>query len=323
MPETSAIVQVAAAVLLRDEDFLLACRPSGKVYAGYWEFPGGKLEATETVREALARELREELGITVTAACPWLSRAFVYPHAHVHLHFWRVTAWTGEIGVTGPLEHSAVVWLPRHAADGLLPVSPLLPANAPILKALSLPDRMGITAAAQFGVEAELARLRRAFADGLRLVQLRDRDLPAADRQRFAEAVMAQAQTHAARVLVSEDGTGTGEALARHLGAHGLHLTAHALRQCSTRPDFPWVGASCHNEDELRQAEALLLDYVLLGPVLPTASHPDTSALGWETFARLRAHYSLPVFALGGQSAATLNTAQTHGAHGIAALRGW
>ena len=110
----STIVEVAAAVMLRAEgrEFLLAQRPEGKVYAGYWEFPGGKLETGETVRQALIRELQEELGITVTACSPWLTRVFTYPHATVRLNFWRVTAWEGEIGITAPLEHSAFDWLP-------------------------------------------------------------------------------------------------------------------------------------------------------------------------------------------------------------------
>lgn len=101
----SKIVEVAAAVMLRGQgrEFLLAQRPEGKVYAGYWEFPGGKVEPGETVRQALIRELQEELGITVSECSPWLTRQFTYPHATVRLNFWRVTAWSGEIGITAPL----------------------------------------------------------------------------------------------------------------------------------------------------------------------------------------------------------------------------
>ena len=91
-------VEVAAAVLQRaDGSFLLAQRPEGKIWAGYWEFPGGKLEAGETAREALVRELREELGIEVTTAYPWITRLFTYPHATVRLSFFRVTEWRGEL----------------------------------------------------------------------------------------------------------------------------------------------------------------------------------------------------------------------------------
>ena len=111
-------------------EFLLAQRPEGKVYAGYWEFPGGKVEPGESVRQALIRELQEELGITVPACSPWLTRQFTYPHATVRLNFWRVTAWSGEIGITAPLEHAAVDWLECGKNST---VAPILPANDPIL----------------------------------------------------------------------------------------------------------------------------------------------------------------------------------------------
>ncbi len=96
--EKTKIVEVSVAVLQRpDGSFLLAQRPAGKIWAGYWEFPGGKVEPGETAREALLRELREELGITVETAYPWLTRVFIYPHATVRLNFFRVTAWSGEL----------------------------------------------------------------------------------------------------------------------------------------------------------------------------------------------------------------------------------
>ena len=313
----TAIVEVAAAVMLRTEgrEFLLAQRPEGKVYAGYWEFPGGKVEPGETVRQALIRELQEELGITVTACSPWLTRVFTYPHATVRLNFWRVTAWEGEIGITAPLEHSAVAWQGIGQPAG---VAPILPANDPILKALALPTTMAITNAEVEGTERQLERLEEALLAGLRLIQVRDKGWPAAQRLWFAEAVTRLAHSHGARVVINDDAD-----IARRVGADGLHLSATRLARLTERPDFTWVGASCHTAEEIRQAGEIGLDYALLSPVLPTPTHPEASGLGWAEFGRLAAGNTLPVFALGGMRPAMLNEAQAHGAHGIALMRGW
>jgi 8-oxo-dGTP diphosphatase len=322
-------IEVAVAVLLRrsgktpasfHDEFLLARRPESKLYAGYWEFPGGKLEPGESVHEALARELWEELGIAVTQAHPWLTRTFSYPHAHVRLHFWRVAEWEGEIGVTAPLEHSAVCW---HALAGPVSVSPLLPANVPILKVLSLPTTMAITHAEANGTTSELQRLEQGLRFGDLCIQLRDRGLAPAARRQWARQVQALAAKYAAApIFVSEEGSGDGIALAREIDAPGIHLTSKALAGCAARPDFAWVGASCHTAADLLHAQALALDYALLGPVSPTPSHPDAQGLGWDGFAARVENVSLPVFAIGGQNRATNALAQRHGAHGIAALRG-
>ena len=313
----NTIVEVAAAVMLRAAgcEFLLAQRPQGKVYAGYWEFPGGKVEPGETVRTALIRELHEELGITVTACAPWLTRVFTYPHATVRLHFWRVTAWDGEIGITAPLEHSAVDWQKCGKAAS---VTPILPANDPILKALALPTTMAITSGEIEGVERQLERLEEALDEGLRLIQVRDKGWPAAQRLWFAEAVTRIARQRSALVLINDDAD-----IARRAGADGLHLSAPALAACRERPDFAWVGASCHDAKELDHAAELGLDYALLSPVLPTPTHPEATGLGWPAFSDLIAGRPLPVFALGGMKKDLLATAQGHGAHGIALMRGW
>lgn len=321
------IVEVAAAVMLREtdghEEFLLAQRPEGKVYAGYWEFPGGKVEAGESVHAALVRELQEELGIAVTAATPWLTREFVYPHASVRLNFWRVTAWDGEIGITAPLEHSAVAWLRVDAkadakTDPEPGVAPILPANAPILKALALPCAMAITHSAQSNEDSELARIAAGLRQGIRLFQIRDKELPPSERAWFAQTVKELLRDSGALIVVNDD-----VALAHAIHAQGVHLSSTALSQCAERPDLPWVGASCHDARELARAVQLGLDYALLGPVLPTPTHPENPGLGWEGFRQLAAGSPIPIFALGGMRREMLATARENGAHGIALMRGW
>ena len=313
------VVEVAAAILLRDSEegkgveFLLAQRPEGKVYSGYWEFPGGKVEPGETLRVALGRELQEELGITVDCAWPWLSREFTYPHATVRLKFFRVASWLGDISL---IEHSGLVWMKRGATAT---VSPILPANGPILRALELPSIYALTNSAVNGIDAELARLEGALAGGLRLIQIRDKALVTDQRLRFSHRVMTLANGYGgARVLVNDD-----EALAREVGAQGLHLSSGRLRQLAQRPSFDWVAASCHTADELARAAALDLDFALLSPVLPTPTHPETKGIGWDEFARLIEQSPLPVFALGGMQPQMLETAWERGAHGIALMRGW
>ncbi len=170
-PEKTKIIEVSAAVLQRpDGSFLLAQRPSDKIWAGYWEFPGGKVEPGETARHALVRELKEELGITVETAYPWLTRVFTYPHATVRLNFFRVTAWSGELH---PHEGQQFSW--QHPTE--VAVDPILPANAPILRALELPTLYAISNAAELGVEPFLARLQARLDEGLQLVQLREKNL--------------------------------------------------------------------------------------------------------------------------------------------------
>lgn len=313
----SRTVEVSAAILLRETDngreYLLAQRPPDKVYAGYWEFPGGKLEAGESFHDALVRELREELEIDILQAAPWLCREFTYPHAHVRLKFFRVAAWRGEVH---PHEHTGAVWTRLGETPR---IEPVLPANGPILRALALPDVYAITHAETNGVESELARIDRALQNGIRLLQVRDKSLPAAERQRFAEEVMVRAHAFGdTRVLINDD-----EPLARAVGAHGVHLSSQALRTLEHRPDFEWVAASCHTADDLQRAADLGMDFVVLSPVLPTASHPDTPGMGWERFSTLVERLTLPAYALGGMNDSLLSMAQAHGAHGIAMLRGW
>lgn len=319
MSETRPIkqVHVAAAVLSREDgSYLLGQRGDDTFYPGYWEFPGGKVEAGETPREALIRELREELGIEVLAAWPWLYREHRYEHAHVHLHFFEVPAWRGELV---DHVHAALAWQrPGEAGP-----SPVLPANGPILKALSLPRKMAITQAGELGTEGEaiqLARLDAALAAGLRLLQIREPALSPERLAVFAAEVLRRCQAAGATVLVN----GEPEQALR-LGADGVHLSAARLRTLRERPQaegLRWVGASCHDREELERAAELGLDYALLGAVKPTASHPGRPALGWEAFARLVEKLPMPVFALGGLGIDDMLAAREAGAHGIAGIRG-
>lgn len=301
---------VAAVVVEPNGRFLLAERPVGKVYAGYWEFPGGKVEPGESRRDALVRELHEELGIEVDEASPWLTRFYTYPHATVRLNFFRVTRWHGE---PHGKENQRLSWQMPDAVA----VAPLLPANGPILRALALPPVYAISQAAELGAAQFLERLEAALEKGLRLIQLREKELSAAELERLAPQVVRLSHDYGARVLVNGD-----LELARAVGADGVHLTSAQLVALSERPQIEWCAASAHNAAELAQAAALGLDFVVLSPVKPTLSHPGAPVLGWDGFSDLAAGMPMPVYALGGMDSSDLETARQAGAHGIAMLRG-
>jgi len=297
-------LEVAAAVIQRaDGAFLLAQRPAGKVYAGYWEFPGGKIEPGEAPERALARELREELGIEACTSFPWLTREYTYPHASVRLNFFRVTAWKGD---PHPKEQQAIAW----QRFGAPLAAPMLPANAPVLAALELPHEYAITDAEGRGTREMLARVRARLAQGLKLIQVRDRGLQG--RPGFVRAVVRLARRHGARVLVS----------GAPAGGDGVHYTAAQLMQLESRPRDGLAAASCHGAEELRRAMELNLDFAVLGPVKPTPSHPDARPLGWDGFAGIARGASIPVYAIGGMRRGDLEAAWRAGAHGVAMISG-
>ena len=308
---SESIVEVVVAIITRpDGDFLLASRPEGKPYPGYWEFPGGKVEAGESLRHALSRELQEELGIQTIVSYPWISRIFRYEHATVRLHFFRVTEWHGELR---PRENQALSWQFANEVN----VTPVLPANAPILRALLLPSIYAITHVEEIGVDTSIVKLTHALEQGLRLIQIREKNMASDELCALSQEVVMLAHSYDAQVLINSD-----IALSNQVGADGVHLTSSQLMALSKRPETNWCGASCHNAEELFYAEELGVDFVVLGPVLPTLTHPGMSSLGWRKFAALIKDYSLPVYALGGLCPEDLCTAREHGAHGIAMMRG-
>jgi 8-oxo-dGTP diphosphatase len=309
----AAVVEVVAAVILcPDGRFLLTQRPDGKVYSGYWEFPGGKVEPNESLLHALERELWEELGVHVRQAHPWITRVFTYSHATVRLHFFRVMEWEGDLV---PREQQGVNWQWPHRVD----VSPILPANGPILQSLLLPPVYAITRAAEIGIEAALMQIEQALQSGARLLQIREKQMAGEMLRSFAEDTLALARNYQAKVLINGD-----VELACEAGADGVHFTSAQLMALPSLPEagFSLYGASCHNAEELYAAEQLGIDFVVLGPVQSTLTHPGMAPLGWRRFAALIRDYPLPVYALGGLNAYDLSVAQEMGANGIAMMRG-
>lgn len=314
------IVDVAAGLILRaDGKLLLGQRPEGKPWAGWWELPGGKLEPGETVLQALARELDEEIGIRVTQAHPWVTYVHAYPHTTVRLAFCHVTAWEGE---PRGLENQRLEWVDPAQAGS---VGDLLPATLPPLRWLALPTSYGISSVgSRTGVANFMTRLDAALARGLKLVQLREPQWPdgvaSPSLHEVLRDVMRRCHAHGARVLVN-----SVHPAAWWREADGVHLRSADAQTLSSRPELPaqaLVGVSTHNNAQVVHARNIAADFAVLGPVLETPSHPGEPGIGWEGFVEGNRDAGLPVFALGGQSVQTFSEARRHGAHGIAGIRG-
>jgi len=311
------VVQVAVAIITRPNgECLLASRPDGKGWAGWWEFPGGKIEKDETPENALSRELQEELGITPTRTQAWIKRRYDYPATKddvaktVLLHFYFVFGWQGE---PNPLEGQRLAW--QHPQQ--LNVSPVLPANAPIMHALSLPDVYAISHAEVMGDTVFLDSLQQQLQQGkVKLIQIREKTMSRKMLIDFATRVKVLADQYQAKTLLNAD-----IVLAKKLGLDGVHLPSQELRQLSAKPEGLLVAASCHTSAELAHAQSLGLDFVTLSPVAQTLSHPSAEPIGWNTFETLAEGVEIPVYALGGMQASDLPEALARGARGIAMQR--
>ncbi len=302
---------VAAVVVNAAAQVLVARRPLDRHQGGLWEFPGGKVEAGEEPRATLARELHEELGITVQGARPLIRVRHDYPDKAVLLDVWRVTAFTGD---PHGREGQPIAWV----APGDLPKRDYPAANRPIVTAARLPPLYLVTPEPHDGA-AFLHRLEALLAAGIGLVQLRAKGLEAGAYASLAKRAVALCEKRGAQLLLNAP-----PSLVEETGAAGVHLTSARLMALQERPlsDGLWVAASCHNEQELAHACRIGLDFVVVAPVFATASHPAARPLTWQGLQSLTELAAVPVYALGGMRLAHLATAWDHGAQGIAAISG-
>lgn len=292
---------------------LISERKADCAYAGQWEFPGGKLEADESVEQALRRELFEELGLEIRSARPLIRLQYDYPDRQVLLDTWRVTDWSGTAVAR---EGQRFEWVEPRRLDHY----PMLVANRPIVRAVHLPDRYLITpdpAEVRGDFQDFLERSLRTHAS--KLVRLRAWSLCDADYRALARSCLTLCRAHGAQLLLDRM-----PELVSALAADGWHASARQLDALTTRPlpDDLLFAVSCHTRSELRRAHGVRADFAVLGPVLETPSHAGQAALGWEGFRAAAEDAGFPVYALGGMTLDHLPQSWQAGAQGIAAIRG-
>lgn len=314
VPVASRPVMHVMAGVMHDAEgrVLLAQRPPGKHLAGMWEFPGGKLERDEAPLAGLARELHEELGITLQRAEPLIRVPCHYVDRDLLLDAWQTDQWEG---VPQSLEGQALQWL----APAQIDPSILTPADRWILQAWRLPRRYPITPP---GVKPDqrgawFERIGQAIERGERLLQLR---LPLWPRERVRElaaALLPLARRHGTQLLLNGDIEG---ALALGIGVQ-LKSSQLAVLNARPLPLAQLVGASCHDAAHLTQASSIAADFATLSPVAATRNLPQRPPLGWPRFHALAEAAALPVYALGGLAPSHIAQARHCSGQGVAGIR--
>ncbi len=316
----SNIVHVAVAVIINtNNEVCISLRHKEAHQGNLWEFPGGKVEPDETIEQALVREIKEELDLDVKQSRPLITINHNYGDKVVCLHVCKVMSYQG---VATGLEGQQITWLPVvQLSTYAFPA-----ANEAIIKAIQLPDKYLITG--KFIDSNDfICKLKRALNNGIKLVQLRlkesSRESP--DQVQFLiEQVAKLCQQADANLMLNLSADYMDKVNLSEIVFSGFHADSKALTRLSQRlnllSESALFSASCHNREELLLAVKLKADFVVLSPVQKTASHPDMTAMGWQSFSDLIENIAIPVYALGGVSEDNMEMAWQHGAQGIAAI---
>ncbi len=302
------VIPVACGAIINPHgEVLIAQRPAGKIAAGKWEFPGGKIEAGESPEASLRRELDEELAVHVISARPLIRIRHDYSDRTVILHTWRVTAFAG---TPQGREQQAFAWVRPEA----LHEWDLLGADGPIVTALRLPSHYVFTPP-DAGLQTLLERIDR-LPEGA-LLRLRQPGLDDAAYAEQARRLLPECRTRGLKLMLDR-----APQMVAELGANGWHATEQALRALTGRPVSTdrWFGVSAHSRESLARAHELSADFAVVGPVRSTATHPGAPTLQWSGFEALAAESGLPVFAIGGVGPAEVDAAYEAGAQGVAGI---
>jgi len=300
-------------VLNQDQQVLICKRNTGRHLAGYWEFPGGKLESCESFKFALRRELFEEVGINTKTAIKILETQYQYSDRLLRFQFFKVKEYSGEVVVN---ENQEINWV--NICD--LSEIDFPPANRAAIDALRLPDYY-MVADERVLTNKLISCVESQLNKGVRIIQHRSSlDVEKRIYLQHARDLKRLCESYDAKYICNCSLDWLGE-----IQPHGVHLNSRCLHEVATtrvkNSDYEYFSASCHNEKEVNLANQLEVRCVLIGPVNATESHPEVAAINWKQFNKLCAYANCPVYAIGGMKLGDQKIASIYGAQGIAAIR--
>lgn len=309
----SEIIHVAAVAIVNENNEVLITQRADDVHlGGLWEFPGGKLEAGETIEQALVRELAEELGIQLKSYRPLIKVMHHYPDKSVLLDVWKVDDY---LGTPMANEGQPVRWCSASELDA----REFPAADVPIIQAVNLPEHYLITGKFDTAEQFE-QHFTHAMDKGIKLVQLRlTNDWLQAGNKKLADEVieisMRLSEQSNVRLMFN-----VPDEISEAAKPDCIHMNSQKLMLLNKRPDCDLLSASCHTIEEMQKAEELGADFIMLSPVQATSSHPDTKPLGWSRFSEMISNINVPVYALGGVTRDDTKQAWQSGGQGIAAI---
>ena len=306
--------QAIAIGIIRNEQgkILVTQRNKDAHLPNVWEFPGGKLEAGESFKQGLRREIHEEVGVNVRQCAKLIDFNYAYEDRELSFQVFTVIVHSNEVHIPG---QQNIAWVdPQDLSQLDFPS-----ANQIIINAINLPQSYMIADLSVLG-DHLLEKVKINLENGVSLIQFRAPSINKEQYLAIADELCDLCHQKNARLILN------GELdWFRNSSADGIHLNSQrlaALHNAGQRPvDGEIYSASCHTTEELEYANSLGVRTAIIGPVLQTPSHPQSRPLGWPQFSRLCTHANIPVYAIGGLGKKELQTAQVNGAHGIAGIR--
>ncbi len=286
---------------------LIAKRQMHQFMPGFWELPGGKIEAGESTEQTVIRELNEELGIQVDALSLHQTMQYSYADRRVELHIYNIDRYQK---TPQGIEGQEIAW----SDVAHLSSFNLLPTMKAFIDSITLPSKYWITPSSNHQSEAWLAKFEQKLKSDISLIQLRSK---VTLDDSFIEELHNKCQQHKIKLLLNTPNKNFNQG-----SCDGWHLTTNEMLKLPKRPCAAdkLLGASTHNLQEALAAQTLGADFVVISPVQATQTHPNTTPIGWEAAEEVVNKLNIPVYFLGGMGLEDLDKTLKIGAQGIAGV---